>query len=505
MNQHAPEMAPEPAALRGRSKPSLSPLLSPCRRSLVTAWAALFAMLAVAPVARAADVTRLASSFEDKDPFDAHISIGYRRTLSRGALKRERAGIDSGASLAIVKEARYTQIRHILDLRAEIGIWHDLQLHIALPIVLSDSRSLGFALNSGKSCLGPGPGQKNEDNCVTPNNSTLTADGFLDRDALLSNGVGWGSNSSPDWGSDNPPVGGLVLPNRAGVDQLHIGLSWAPITQRSDNTKPTVVASFEWRIPIGAVMRYHPANPRANTGVGRGIHDLRWALTVSRRFNRYIDPWFSMWYQLPLETGSSLFSTTEFKGTGQERAGPQQRAGLEIGLEVVPWEQPAKQHKVTIEVRTWMNAFFEGRGYSPLWELFANNPRLQGPCLNTAGNAGPLLWNNGHYCQNEAQTLPYPGITNIENYLNLGASLAVSTHLTEYFYARVGVSLSHDLAHLINFADAGRSNDPSGQVNLNDPAQVNPLYRPIVDSPGRRFRVEESTVFDVFVTLAGEF
>jgi hypothetical protein len=467
------------------------------------------AILSVATCSRAhaADVTRLASSFEDKDPFDAHISVGYRRTLRRGAVKRERSGSpDSGASLSIVKEARYTQIQHILDLRAEVGIWRDLQLHIALPITLSDSRTLGFALNGGKSCLGPGPGQNNEDNCVTPRNSTLTADGFLNRDALLSNGVGWGKDSSLPWGSDRPPIGGLLLPNRAGVDQLHIGLTWAPFTQRADSTKPTVVVGFEWRIPVGAVMRYSPVTPNANTAVGRGVHELRWALTISRRFNSVIDPWFSMWYQLPLETSSSLFGKTDFDGSGQERAGPQQQGGFEVGLEIVPWEKPAKHHKVTIELKSWMTAFFEGRGYSPMWELFANNSRLLGPCLRSAANpSGPLLWDNGNYCRDENQTLPFPGITNIENYFNVGASVALSVHVTEYLYGRIGVSLSHDLAHLITFADAGRSNDPSGQVNLSDPAQVNPLYRPIIDSPGRRFRVEEATVFDFFVSLAGEF
>lgn len=457
-------------------------------------------MASVVP-AHAAEVTRLTSSFQKDNPFDAHVSASYRYQLSRGAIKRELLGDTGQSSLRLVKEGRYSQVRHILDLRAEVGIWHNLQLHIGLPIILGDSRTLSFAQNGGDSCTGSGTNPSITDNCVTPDNSTLVRDGFLDRAALLSNNY-----RVIDWGSSDPPTGGMLLPNRAGVDQLHIGVSWAPVTQKADPTKPTFAVGFEARLAVGSIMRYNPNNPKDNTSVGRGVHQLHWWLAVSRRFNRYVDPYVSLFYMLPLATDSSLFKQTEFDGSGQERAGPQHIGGLKMGLELIPWEQPKRDNKLTIGLHASMTGYFEGRGYSPMWEVFAGSPRLTGPCIQAPGNtSSTLLWDNGSYCRNSNETIPYPGITHIENYLNVGSRLTVNVHLTKYFHGSIGVGLSHDFAHNITYADAGRNVDTNGFIDLDNPREVNPMYRPLIDAPGRRFRVEESTIFDFFLSLTGQF
>ena len=463
---------------------------------------------------QAAEVTELTSAFQKNDPFDAHLSVGYGYRLSRGALKREHAGDANQRSMGIVKEGRFSQVEHILNLRAEFGIWHDLQIHVALPITLSNARTLSFAQNSGDDCKNPGPTGRVTDQCVTPANSTLVKDGFLDRTALEGNNY-----RVTDWGSASPPPGGLLLPNRAGVDQLHVGISWAPVSQRRDSTKPTMVLGFEARFAVGSAMRYNPKDDpatssddplderaRTNTSVGRGIHQLHWSVVVSRRFNRWVDPWFGMNYMLPIAASNSLFSQTMFDGTGQERAGPRHVGSFEAGMEIIPWEVKKERKKLSIEFRFKLTAFFEGRGYSPMWEVFANSPRMIGACIKDPNNtSSTLLWDNGQYCQNANQTLPFPGITQIENYMNMGARMAVNFYFTKYFLGQLGVGLSHDTDHYITYADAGRSLNPNGRIDLNDPRQVNPLYRPIVDAPGRRFRVEESTIFDFFINLTGQF
>lgn len=470
--------------------------------------------LALSPGAHAAELTELTSAFDKDNPFDAHFSVGYSYSLSRGAIKRERVGEADQRAIKLVKEARYSQIRHFLNLRAEFGIWKDLQFHIALPITLSDSRTLSFAQNGGSDCKNPGIAGQVTDNCVTPANSTIVADGFLDRAALEGNNF-----RVIDWGSSSPPPGGLLLPNRAGVDQLHFGISWAPVSQARDSTKPTFVLGFEARIAIGSAMRYNPADKpdtsaddptderaRTNTSVGQGIHQLHWYLDVSRRFNRWVEPFFSFWYMLPIAASSSLFSETTFDGSGQERAGPQHIGGFRAGMEIVPWEEPAKRNKVSIELRLHLTGYFEGRGYSPMWEVFANNPQLTGACIQQPGStSATLLWDNGQYCRQAGQTIPYPGITHIENYLNLGARMAVNVYLSPYFHGQIGMGLSHDTAHNITYADAGRADPNTGRINLDQPSQVNPLYRPVVDAPGRRFRVEEATVFDFFINLTAQF
>lgn len=157
-------------------------------------------------------------------------------------------------------------------------------------------------------------------------------------------------------------------------------------------------------------------------------------------------------------------------------------------------------------MRGQLNAIFSGRGYSPVWELLADNDQLVGVCHPDAVNALDVRppWSNGTYCANRDDQIPYPGITYIENYLNLTAGLAVNLRFTQYLHARLGLSLGHDQSHYISSEDPGRSTEPNGKVDARDPAQLNPMYRSLIDTPGRRMKLQESTIFDVFFSLAAE-
>lgn len=465
-------------------------------------------LFGVHSIALGAEVTELTSSFQKGNPFDFHFTAGYSYKLSRGAIKREGAGDDSSAnSLQLLKESRYSRVQHFLNLRAEFGLWKNLQFHIALPIVLRDSRTLSFTQNGGDSCIAP----DGKPLCVNRDNSTLVKDGFLDRDALGADVI--------EWGSASPPSGGLHLPYRSGLDQLYLGLSWAPISQLDDETKPTFVVGFEARIAVGEEMRYNrkayegtainDSRAQSNTAAGQGVHQLHWYFNVSRRFNEYIDPWFGMGYLLPIAASGSLYDQTTFDGSGQRRSGPQHVGSFETGVEIIPWEEPEKRNKFSIELRFKMTGFFEGRGYSPLWEVFANSDILAGQCLADPTSTSTVqTWDNGTYCDSahggENDIINYPGITNIENYINFGARLAFNLYLTKYFFGQMGIGISHDMAHFITYADAGIP-AADGKVHQDDPKLVNPVYRPTIDATGRRFRVDEATVFDFFINLTGQF
>lgn len=473
-----------------------------------TIYASLTLTIAVASLlpleGHAAEVTDLASSFDDDDPFDAHISVGYNYRLSRGAVTRE--GLADPGGVELFKEMRYSKIEHILNLRAEIGVWHDLQLHFQLPIILGNIRAYSFAQNGGDACNDPKETNKPEDNCVTPRNSTLVRDGLL------------ASNLPPGTVdiADNTGIrGGMLLPNRSGLDQVYFGARYAPISQARDPTKPTWTLGFEARIAVGSPKEYDRAHPKANTSVGRGIHQLVWSMAVSRRY-KYVDPWVSMAYMLPLAASGSLFDKTTFDGTGQERSSPQQVGYAAAGAEIVPWEKPEKGHKFAIALQLRVTGFFEGRNYSPIWEMFANAPRLAGPCLPGKPRTNPLLWNNGTYCaqpydpknpntNRDGRLIPHPGITRIENYLQFQGRMGFNFRFTQYFLGQVGVGLAHNQAHFITFGDAGKSKRPGKPIDFDRAEEVNPMHRPLVDTVGRRFRVEESTIFDFFISAQGMF
>lgn len=466
-----------------------------CGISSFGIWAIAVAILGGALPAHAADVTEVASSFQPNEPFEANLSLSYRRSLMRGAVTREAVGRTSTQTgIDVLKELRYSHVEHVLSPRLEVGIWRDLQFHIEIPITMADDRSYSFAQNGGAPC-----GDPPTTNCITRQNSTLVRDGFLD-----------GSQMTPDQvavANSDGPAGGLLLPTRSGVDQIYLGLTWAPITQRRDPTKPTWALGFESRIAVGSPMQYSPTEPTANTSVGRGIHQLHFWSSVSRRF-RYLDPWISVFYLLPIAANNSLFKKTSFPLSGQSRSGPQHIAGGEIGVEIIPWERPKQRQKVGIELMTRVTAVFEGRGYSPVWELFANSSRLSGPCDPNPSSVDPLTeppWSNGSYCQDANQTIPYPGITNIENYLNFAGTLAITGEWTKHVRARLGFSFGHDRSHYITFAPVGEARDRNQLVDPNNALQVNPMYRSLIDTPGNRFRVQEATIFDIVLAVEASF
>lgn len=459
--------------------------------------------------ARAGHRTDLTSAFDQGNPYDFNLQVGYNRSLKRGAIKRELAG-QYGDKVRSVKDLRFSQVRHTLSIRGEFAIFRDLQLHVEFPIILQDTRTLDFAENDGDSC-----GSPREKYCVTKFNSTLIRDGFLPKSVVNAMGNDQVAVAGPD-----PTSGMFGLPNRSGLDQFHLGLSWAPINQRRDPTKPTWAIGFEARIAVGAPMEHNPywdsspardddpTNPKGNDSVGRGLHELIWSTTISKRW-RYIDPWMHFFYSFPVPSKDSLFNRTSFDLSGQERHNPQQTGGIEAGMEIVAWEQPAKDNKFTIEILTRLEGRFEGRGYSEMWEVFANNPVLAGPCRPSPTSVfnSPSKWNNGTYCTSnvDSDIIPYPGISRIENHAAFKAALALNLDFSKFFRARVGVSLGHEQQHYITFGDAGRDIDDQPGITYTREDEVNPLYRPFIDSVGRRFRVAETTVFDFFAALEGRF
>jgi hypothetical protein len=462
-------------------------------------------LLAGSP-ARSARVTDLASSFDENSIVNFDVRLGYQRSLKRSAIKREFSGRDA-SGVELVKDLRFNQIRHTLSVRGDFSLWKALQVYLEFPIIIADTRWVDFAQNNGNPCTTDPP------TCVSWRNSTLSRDGLIDADALQR--VDPQGTQVPLAGPDGV-AGGLTLPVRSGIDQMIIGLSGMPLSQERDSTKPTWVIGFEARIGIGKDMEYNPLNPSANTGVGQGVHQFMWWTSVSHRF-KYLDPWFTVFYLLPSAKSGSLFEKTSFAISGQERSGPMHRGGSEIGLEIIPYERPEKHQRISIELSGRMEGVFEGRGYSDIWEIFSHNPRLAGPCRPTPDSMMPGAWGNGTYCANPGDTIPYPGITNIENYAIFTGSLAVAAEITKYFRARIGVSLGHELQHAITFGDAGRSGTdarekggacegtPYGELCARNEAEMNPMYRPLIDSPGRRFQVAESTLFDLFLSVSGQY
>ena len=236
------------------------------------AWAVLLVAAAVeaAPVvAHAADVTDVASAFDEDNPFDVRFRVRYDHTEKRGQIKRELEGLSPAQeSIAVLRDLVYAQTRDVLTLRAEVGLFQDLMLHVELPIILAQQNTYGFDQSAGSACrFAPDP----MPDCVNAMNSTTIRDGIIGAPAGTQVLMGAARGASGGSGGD-------------AFDTFNFGLTWAPVSQKRDDTKPTWILAIEPQISIGNVMAYDRARPGANHAVSEGVHRLYARTAISHRW-----------------------------------------------------------------------------------------------------------------------------------------------------------------------------------------------------------------------------
>jgi hypothetical protein len=466
------------------------------------ALAVLAVIVAAAPGAgRAAEVTRVVSALDDDNRFDFNLTLSFLREAKSAFIKRESQSQQPSASrIDLIKDMQYLQTRNVLDLRADFGILWDVGLHVEVPIVLTDDRRLDFDQSAGGDCMYPGdPGPIN---CVNASNATTLRDGILPVDnasAPTQYGV---DGQHPDrHGFAAPSKTVFRGPTRRGLESLNVGLTWAPFNQLRDDTKPTWTLGFDAKLDVGKDMRFDPAAPGANTAVGLGYHQFVWSTFVSKRF-RYFEPYFGASYMLPVRSNGGVFRG-EAKGS-QTAVDPQQRAGVQIGVEQIAWEKPRAAQRVTVELRGRAEQHFFGRSHSELWEALSGSPQCANDpaaCRRDPGVGGA----NVGIDFDQGNPSPYPGVTETEAYASFGGDAGLNIQMGKYVRFRGLFGLTVDLPHFITYANAGsdlRGNpdgSPDGHVDLADPAEKNPVYRETIDNPGRRFRVEGTQIWSLFL------
>jgi len=302
-----------------------------------------------------------------------------------------------------------------------------------------------------------------------------------------------------------PPGGNVAFRgvNRAGVPELRGGIGFAPMGQARDDTKPTWKLGAELRFAIGRVMRFDAVDPGVATGVSTGVHELRLWTSVDRRYH-YFEGWFDAFYQRPIYTrGTALFHDPGFGATNTD---PSQTAGVSFGLEAYVVDDAASGNRLSVELGSRITSHFEGRGYTELWEVFAfaGDRRTAGPLVLDADPTEPGV-----------QALSHPGVSNIENYLETAAHLALRARFGAHVSLAAFGEAQWKTDHVISFAQAGVDlptcpsgaprceTDDNNQVNPGT-QEVNPLHARRIDLVGHRYRAEASRgyVFGVEAHLA---
>ena len=416
---------------------------------LVCAWTA----------AAANPASNVPSAYDPNNPVDLHITVDYAYEAERANIQREIVGAgDPLDPLPRTRDLKFHQFRHVLTPRAELGLYHDTWFSFALPVVIAQARELEL------------------DDGIDRAGSTTLVDGLLPM----------GGFDAQDPGT--PPAGNLVFrgEGRHGLSQVHLGLGVAPMNQRRDPTKPTWKLGAEVRLAVGKVMRFDALNPAAQTGVNKGVHELRLFTSFARRFAR-AEGWLELFWQVPLrERKNSLFDDPGF---GASNTGLGQVGGLAFGVEAYALDDKVNHNRISLDLGARVTGHFEGRDYSEMWEVFAfaGDSRGTGPLILDADPVDPDL-----------QPLSHPGITNFENYLETGARIALRAQLGTFVQFAALVDVNWKTDHVISFADAGvdlptcgpgvgNCEDENNDLVNPNTAEVNPLHNPRIDLVGHRY------------------
>lgn len=437
-------------------------------RSRTVASAALWLLAAGAPAALANPHSIVPSAADPGNPIDLQILLDYQYQLDSSSLMRERVGAVGTDPLGPIqksKDLEFHQYRHVLTPRAELGVYHDTYLTLAMPIIIAQARELELASGVDRA------------SSSTVDDGLLPMDGFDARDPSA------------------PPPGSLLFRghSRSGLDQIHLGIAGAPMSQRRDETKPTWKLGAEVRLAVGKIMRFDPMNPGGETGVSRGVHEGRVYTSIDRKFERF-EGWFELSWQFPIaEKSGSLFTDPGF---GSTNASLSQQAGVSFGVEAYALDDKDNQNTISLDLGGRVLAHFEGREYTEMWEVFAYAGDTR-----TAGN--PLILDVDPI-ESGRQDLSHPGISNVENYLETAARVAVRAQLGPKVRFAAVVDLAWKTDHAISFADAGTDLPTCGDVSttrceddVNDlvnpsTREVNPLHAPVIDLVGHRYFAEDA-------------
>ena len=410
--------------------------------------------------ASAAELTRVASSFEDKDPFGLFIDIGYVRTQQREKIVRE---AHQEGTVSDVSELRYLSIDSRLNLDAHLGLWRDFEFHFGVPIVFQQNRYWKFAAGT-------------DTNNSTIYNNCLQANGDLT------------DPSCPSTFAGRRPIfevaGEGASSFRGGLGDMTFGLAYAFFNQRKDDTKPTWVAGIDYTAPTSDTL--DPTvitSPDSRGAIGDRNHKYKLYTAFSKRIG-VADPYVQLHWTIPFR-GPGWYSNCDHPnpltmGAPENCGTPEwtraqtgiqipHQAGVIFGTELNAVDDPLAQHKVALDLRGFATYVSDGRYYSELSDVLHK-------------------------------------LTETQDYLQVGGQIGFVAYAAEYFHLSAHASLAYNTEHTLTAEPLGKDIDGNGTLDVTaNPKELNPNFDWRTDLVSRRFRASESTVFALSVNATFSF
>lgn len=437
-----------------------------------------------------AEVTSVVDAFDREDPFDLHITAGFQQMWKHSDIHRETGlsqnGLSTGGFVPTTENVgSYSQSQSLLNLGLDIGIFRDFAVVARLPVILSDSRQIDD-LN--------------------------------------------GSAANPQRLQD--PTGAQLFqvpfksPTRSGIDWFSVGLNWAILNQQRDHTKPTWVIGVNGRFAVGTPL--HACNANAPTGqpqcvdptnssspnsrdpgMSRALHGINGTMVVSRRFG-YVEPYtgFDVLAEFSANSDSDFGATNGLTGSLVNH--PPLVGSYTLGMEVIPWERREQFQRLVADFRLAGIYNSPGREYSELFDALGSSTA---PSLRNPNPGGYIAGPNGSSVQDpNAAKVFFRGITDQQGYGGFAAHASVTWQAGEYVKFQVGGGFRFNQSHIVTAADSCNpdvSKDPatSGPCRVGDPGTQqtitgvpNPNHRDVLDTPGHRFSVDNTTIVNLWVS-----
>ncbi len=391
---------------------------------------------------RAAEITEVCDAADEDDPFDLNIDINFHSSLARAKITHEWASAWTGASRPDYDELRFQEQIYQMDYTIQIGLYQDVELYVVLPWIIADDKKINFV--SG----------------VTPASSTVFR---TNPDASYP-----GDSVAQDPG--NSPTS-----KRSGIGDMQVGVKWAPFNDQRDDTKSVWVFGLDYRIPSGTLNNPQDVVGGRTGGVGMGQHVLTPFMLFSHRFSM-LDPYMGLWGSIPVQgkDAKNLGLFAPYEG------------GVIAGLEIIPWENVDKHQKFAIDVRLTADYVSEINAEGdPAKKGIANELSDFLVCQYCAAGGG--------------QAADFRQLQSQGNYGRFGLHLGFTIRAAELLRFNAGVSLRHHTEHFITGADYCQ--DKTGEGDCGQATDIpNQYFNAIYDEPGRRLRIEESTLFTYWVT-----
>ena len=122
--------------------------------------------------------------------------------------------------------------------------------------------------------------------------------------------------------------------------------------------------------------------------------------------------------------------------------------------------------------------------------------------------------NFGSVVDPNAAKVYFTGITDQQAFGSFGGSMAVTWQAGQYVKFTGGLGLTYAQSHLITAADACNPDQGNGDAGKAGPCRSgaasagggnatgvpNPNHRPVIDLPGRRFSVDDTTIVDLWLS-----